>query len=456
MKKKIFITSFIFLCVTAIAVSSIHFYFFKTERMRLIDQQVEAIASSLFASELSINELDDLEEAQNIISDVLGERRMIALITIIDPFGHVQYRNRAATVLDLPVYLNPRWQTLVDEGHTVRALNLRIPNSSWSIQVGLLLDEVQVEWRSLSRYVYFYIGIILLLMLSSAFVLTRLLLLPMRALSAYLRHFADSVGTSKGARRMPASLENKINSTDKRDEFGELILSVNELATKLQSRFRLSQGSAAQMAHEFKTPLTIVKNSLEGMEQDLGLRRYERMSERIKEAHTETDHLNVVISEFLEWSRAESDQTAKENLYAIHVKSVVEESMRRLEGIYPKRLQLDISEDFVIFARPEWAQQFFVNLFENALKYSPSTEAVEIKIRPQKISVIDRGPGISKHVIDRLGQPFNVDPSLSKGRSSTGLGLAWVQSIAKLYGWALEFRPGADGVGTEVRVEFGG
>src|SRR5688500_16573776 len=124
MRTKFFATTFGVLLITALLVSYIHFHFFRTERMRLIDQQVEAVASSLFASELSIHELDDLEEAQDIISDVLGEARMIALITIIDPLGQVQYRNRAAAVLNLPVRLRERRETVEVAGYSVRVLNL--------------------------------------------------------------------------------------------------------------------------------------------------------------------------------------------------------------------------------------------------------------------------------------------------------------------------------------------
>lgn len=454
MKLKIFVTTFVFLLVTAMAVSSIHFYFFKTERMRLIDQQVEAIASTLFASDLSINELDDLEAAQNIISEVLGAERMIALITIIDPTGQVQYRNRASSVLDLPVDLRQRWQTLEEAGHTVRVLNLKIPNSTWYIQLGLLLDEVQVEWRNLSRAVYFYISLTLLIMLGSAAVLTRLLLRPMRALSGYLRHFADTVGTAQGPAQLPASLVALDRKKKPRplDEFGELITSVGELGRKLQSRFRLNQATSAQMAHEFKTPLTIVKNSLEAIDRNLREQNYAELSSWLKSANQEADHLGVVITEFLEWSRLEFEKTATEGLFALKASDAVDEARRRLDSLYPQRLQIEVESDFTLFARPEWAQQFLKNILENGLRYSPSTASVRVRIEANKITVEDEGEGLPPEVLKRLGQPFNV--SAEATRSSTGLGLAWVSTIAKLYGWNLEFLRREDRPGTRVIVTF--
>ena len=84
---------------------------------------------------------------------------------------------------------------------------------------------------------------------------------------------------------------------------------------------------------------------------------------------------------------------------------------------------------------PIHLDQLLTNLISNALKYSPSTEKVWVKVEGNLVSVEDRGQGIPQSVLEKLGQPFNFQRQ--EGIKGSGLGLAWVNTICKKYGWTL-------------------
>jgi signal transduction histidine kinase len=76
-------------------------------------------------------------------------------------------------------------------------------------------------------------------------------------------------------------------------------------------------------------------------------------------------------------------------------------------------------------------EQVMMNLVANALAYSNGS--VVIEIFDAGFSVKDEGPGFPEDVLERVGEPFNRD-----SKTGHGLGLAWVATIARFYGWALD------------------
>jgi two-component system, OmpR family, phosphate regulon sensor histidine kinase PhoR len=93
-------------------------------------------------------------------------------------------------------------------------------------------------------------------------------------------------------------------------------------------------------------------------------------------------------------------------------------------------------------------QQLFINLVDNAVKYTPANGTVSIKaqramiknsIDAVEVSVIDTGTGIPEQAIPRLTERFyRVDKARSRGLGGTGLGLAIVKHIAQAHGAQLK------------------
>jgi hypothetical protein len=85
--------------------------FYESERLRQIDQRLEALASSLIASGLSLDFIENLESTENLINDLLGEERVDQLINIYSLDGRVLAQNFTALELPLVVHSRQRWQT---------------------------------------------------------------------------------------------------------------------------------------------------------------------------------------------------------------------------------------------------------------------------------------------------------------------------------------------------------
>src|SRR3954452_13337184 len=101
MRRKFFLIIFVFLLASILVVSTLQIFFFENERVRLVDQRLETIASSLIASGLSLNMIQNLESTDDLINDLLGEERVDHIINVYSTDGEVLAQNYTATEIPL-------------------------------------------------------------------------------------------------------------------------------------------------------------------------------------------------------------------------------------------------------------------------------------------------------------------------------------------------------------------
>jgi signal transduction histidine kinase len=143
---------------------------------------------------------------------------------------------------------------------------------------------------------------------------------------------------------------------------------------------------------------------------------------------------------------------AQNRLFSIRAGDAVEKLKARLSLAHPGRLELVIRQDFSVIANIQHFEQCIANLTVNALYYSPENQPVILELEGHSISVFDSGPGLPPQVLERIGEPFNKGDAQSKNHRGTGLGLAMVRSICRLYGWRLEFAGRSPG--TRATIHF--
>jgi two-component system phosphate regulon sensor histidine kinase PhoR len=101
---------------------------------------------------------------------------------------------------------------------------------------------------------------------------------------------------------------------------------------------------------------------------------------------------------------------------------------------------------------PIWAdgralEQVLVNLVDNAHKYAPAGQPIEVRVVEagdgrRRVEVVDQGPGVSPHHRRRLWERFyRVDPGRSREVGGTGLGLAIVKHLVEAMGGTVGMRP---------------
>lgn len=431
------------MAVTAISLTE--YLFISEERHRLIDQQIERSASLLVASNLSKAQLNTIEEAEDIVFDVLEEDPPNQIIQLFNEKNELIYANDLAKLILQEFRLEPGWQTIKEKGHRFRILTVLLPEKQRTLQIGLVLDRYDNLWRSAYQSVVLFAILIFIVVSVFSYFLMKILMSPLKKLAEYLTYLGTQVSTT-GLISTQSEFENlAILNTNNKDEFGELINSVQNLKNELKKSLIENKFLSAQMAHELKTPLTILKNILEK-----NYHSKEINNSTFKSMTVEITNLEKIISEFLNWSYLETNPLPSE-IHAIKLGVFINELLMTLSEDQRKLLNLQIENDFTVFCKPSLLKQLILNLISNSIKYSSnSANLVSITVTAYELILNDNGPGIPNEVLQNLGRPFNKGPITEE--RGTGLGLAWVHTICSKYNWKLEIKSSSSG--THVLIQF--
>lgn len=263
-------------------------------------------------------------------------------------------------------------------------------------------------------------------------------------LSALLRHTRKN-GTATVRRISLGGTPKHIRAGILPLESGRILITLQDL-TEVYRAVDIRRDFVANVSHELRTPLTslglMVENLLRG-----ALDEREVAEDFLKRMSGEIERLTKMVLELLQLSRLESD---KEQLIKSEVllTDLVLEVRKDMNSLLESRRQVLVHEPgrAIAFADRAKLKQVFINLIDNASKFSPvgseitigveeSTDSVEVYVR-------DRGPGILAEHLPRVYERF-FKGSAARG-GGTGLGLAIVKHIIEAHGGSVyvESRPG--------------
>lgn len=425
-----------------------HVYFFQSQRLKLIDKQIGESSESLISSPEFIVATSHLDTIEDVISKVLEGTRIGKVFILRDSHAKILYQSFNVGLLKTELPIHPEWVAVKTEEEYVRVRNIELPGPRHlTLQVGLVLDKNFLNWEILDSHVINYITGIVVALFFASVLLTLVLLSPLRLLIRHLSEITSNLGNLRDLKPLPRKVL-KFGSVfwASADEFSSLVSTTQKLIDRINLNHKLTRSWTLQMAHELKTPLAILRAEVESKKK-MGLLPEPYAQETFKEIH----HMSEIITQFLDWADLENSEVQK-NLHALRVKALVKSLVARLDKIAPERIHIHALSDFSVFANPIHLDLMVMNILTNALKFSSSNTSVDIIIEDHVLVIRDRGIGISKEVIERLGQPFNVGIHEEEGLTGNGLGLAWVTTVAKIYEWKLVIQSSFDG--TEVRVDF--
>ena len=447
MRNRFFFIILTALVLAAVGINLVHVYFFKSQRLNLIDQQIRESSDLLLTSSEFENSLKQPQSLEDQITKILGGSRIGKVFLFRDPSGKILYQSGNLNSLQVEFPTNPEWVTVEVGNQFVRLRNIHFKNVTASVlQVGLVMDRNFINWEILDARVARYIaGIVIALFAASAFV-TFLLLSPLRLLISHLARTTTELGNLRDVEPLPGVLTKyTAGFLAKSDEFSDLINAIKKLIDRINLNHKLTRAWTLQMAHELKTPLAVVTALAES-----NLKTGKIPEQLAKDIATEVMQMSTMINDFLDWAELENSQPQKD-LHSLKVGKAAQKIATRVENIEPGRIHLQVRAECSVFANPAHLDQLVTNLVTNALKYS-GERPIEILLVNRTLLVRDQGPGIPKEVLERLGEPFNVGSSENGKPVGNGLGLAWVTTVAKLYGWKVELKPTANG--TEATVFF--
>ncbi len=216
----------------------------------------------------------------------------------------------------------------------------------------------------------------------------------------------------------------------------------------------------ANVSHELKTPLTVIRGYTETL---LG----EDPAPEVRRSFLATVLANAtrmqrLVDDLLDLSRIESGAWSPDpepvDIAAL-AQQVWAEVARTADGERAFRLEL-AGDATTVDADPQGLRQVLRNILENAARYTPAGGAVTVRTRRTDggilLEVTDTGPGIPGEHLPRVFERFyRVDPARSRELGGTGLGLAIVKHIVEAHGGSVvaESRLGA---GTTIRITLPG
>lgn len=184
----------------------------------------------------------------------------------------------------------------------------------------------------------------------------------------------------------------------------------------------------ADASHELRTPVAAIRTDIEALLEHPDLPATER-TQILASADARIEDLTDLVLDVIELAREEEDHEVDQ----VRLDLIAAESIRRLESLAPEREIESSLEATVIEGRPDRLFRAINNLLDNAHKYSPLEQPIEVRVADGAIEVRDHGPGISSEDLPRLFDRF-WRGSNSRHRPGSGLGLAIVRQVAEAGG----------------------
>lgn len=199
----------------------------------------------------------------------------------------------------------------------------------------------------------------------------------------------------------------------------------------------------ANVSHELKTPLTSISGFVETLMLNENIDNTTR-NRFLSIIESESNRLKRLIDDILLLSFVEND--GNESIDSVCIYDVFIEVYDMVSYMAKsKHINLTYNfsnKDIKILSNRDYIKQIFLNLIDNAIKYTPDNKEVHVSIKQENnvivISVKDTGVGIPKEDQERVFERFyRVDKARSRDVGGTGLGLAIIKHIVKSLGGAI-------------------
>jgi PAS domain S-box-containing protein len=212
-------------------------------------------------------------------------------------------------------------------------------------------------------------------------------------------------------------------------------MSTSKELEKLRQIDEMKSDFVSNVSHELRTPLGIVKSYVEAILNQVDPLDYVTQREFLHVVNSETDRLTELVDDLLDISKIESGKFEIE-LKSVSLKGIIESAIGSLEKKSPDhKIAVGIPKTLPnILADPEKLRRVFVNLIDNANKFSRKGSTIRVEVSVEKkiisISVSDDGIGISKKDIPCIFDKFyRGDTPEGVDIPGTGLGLSIVKHI---------------------------
>jgi heavy metal sensor kinase len=251
-----------------------------------------------------------------------------------------------------------------------------------------------------------------------------------------LRELTQGVTADRLDRRVPVA--------NPHDELGRLAATINAMIGRLERSFAEVRRFTADASHELRTPLSVLRTEVEvALGKPLGREEVQQLLGSVLE---ECERLTRLTDQLLALARQDAGPAARrEPIRLEDLLGEVVETVRPLAEV--KSIALNFAPDGPPRGRVRGdagsLRQVFLNLLDNAIKYTPDGGSVAVEVahrgRAVEVRVRDTGEGIPAehlpHVFDRF---YRADKARSRAAGGSGLGLSIARGIVAAHGGSIE------------------
>lgn len=320
----------------------------------------------------------------------------------------------------------------LSSGEKVMAVTVMIP--TMTAKYSAIRYTVSLE--NVDRQLFHVMGVFLVILVMvfafvviSGFYFIKSIVIPVREVGTAARKFATGDMSTRIVKKSD-------------DELGELCDIINYMADEISTSEEMKNEFISSVSHELRTPLTAIKGwcetlmTLEDTETDRRMRQ-----KGMQVISSETERLAMMVEELLDFSRI---QNGKLSLIKTNIDILAELGEAVL--IYAERAKRDGIE--LLYDEPEYLspifgdknrlRQVFINIVDNALKYSDAGGRVTVHAAENdgfvSVVVADTGCGIAKEDLPKIKTKFYKANTTRRG---SGIGLAVANEIVTMHGGEL-------------------
>ena len=252
-----------------------------------------------------------------------------------------------------------------------------------------------------------------------------------------LRDYALNI--SQGKKATPPNSSN--------DELSELANAMQVMRTELDGK-QYVQENVQHLTHELKSPITAIQAALELISPNMPPDDQARFLTQIK---AQSSRVQTIIQNMLGLATLEHQQQLNQ-VINVNLSELIQTQIKHLAE-KSHALQANIHEacrpTIILKADSFLLGQAIYNLLENALDFSPRNSVVSVNVIEEnkqiQIQIKDQGAGIPDYALDKIFDKFYSLPRPSTNQKSTGLGLNFVQEVAKLHGGSVSLKNDVEG-----------
>ncbi len=243
------------------------------------------------------------------------------------------------------------------------------------------------------------------------------------------------------------------NNSD--DEIGELCTAINHMAFELSAAESMKNEFISSVSHELRTPLTAIKGWAETLMLDGG-NSPDTMNKGVKIIVTETERLQQMVEELLDFSRMQNGHFTLQSATMDILAELGDAALMYSEKAKRENKKIIYNEPEMlpfVFGDKNRIRQVFINVVDNAVKYSSEGDVITITASQSGDNVVvavkDTGVGIKQSDLAKVKTKFY---KANHTRRGSGIGLAVADEIISMHGGSLSIDSEGEGLGTTVTI----